>query len=205
MIISCNLEHAQTILQPLFCDHGLQPLWLNDIHTKTDMALWQTEDYTQAKAFRQHYHGLFIIAIADEANIHAYLSLQPFYILRQAHLNEDLQTLTALLEQYLNEQYATISVRLGASSLQLAVSSITYIESFSHYLTLHSTHGQYTLRQNMQKLENELKGFIRVHKSYLVAIREIAEIQSTQLILKDHTVIPIGRTYKKMLAQLKLF
>lgn len=204
MIIYANDPQFQKALAPLFEEHQLEPLWLDKPHPKMDFAFVSVHHVDEVKQLRTSFQGLLVINIQDEQNIHVYLATQPFYILRNDYIFEDMQVLCSLLEQYLDTHYATIQVKLGSSSLQLAVSSIAYVESFSHYLTLHTSHGQYALRQNMQSLQDQLKGFIRVHKSYLVAISEIAEIQSTQLLLKDHTIIPIGRTYKKELAYLKL-
>lgn len=204
MIIYTNDLVFKQSLDPLFQSHQLAPLWITNFQPKSQIAFLNVQHFQEAQTFRQGFKGLLVLQIQDEANIHAYLSLQPFYIIRSGYKKEDLETLSQLLNQYLDEHYATISIKLGSGDLQLAVSSITYIESFSHYLTLHTKHGEYTIRQNMQKMEMELQNFIRVHKSYLVAIREIATIQATQLILKDQTVIPIGRTYKKELASIQL-
>lgn len=204
MMIYVNHPDFKTKLSELFSDHQLEPLWINKMHPKVAFAFLHINDPEELKTLRKQFKGLLVISIEDEANIHAYLQYQPFYIIRQNYFEEDLHTLIGLLDHYLFENYATLPIKLGSSTLQLAVSSIQYVESFNHYLTLHTTHGQYSLRQNMQNLQMQLKGFIRVHKSYIVAIREIAEIQSTQLILKDQTIIPVGRTYKKDLSFIEL-
>ncbi|MFP7654259.1 LytTR family transcriptional regulator DNA-binding domain-containing protein [Chryseobacterium proteolyticum] len=50
-----------------------------------------------------------------------------------------------------------------------------------------------------QEVENKLNDqlFVRIHKSHLVALREISKISGGQLFLKDGTVLPIGNFYKK--------
>ena len=205
MIIYYNDDCFKQELQNLLEDHHLEPLWLREPHPKMNLVFLSVHDKTELAQIRQRYQGPLVLSIEDEENIHDYLSYQPFYILRKEHNEEDMVVLKRLLRQYFEETYATIPIKMGSSTLHLAISSINYVESFSHYLTLHTRHGEYTLRQNMQSLQAQLRGFIRVHKSYLVAICQIAQIQSTQLILKDNTVIPVGRAYKKELSSLELF
>lgn len=41
------------------------------------------------------------------------------------------------------------------------------------------------------------KGFVRTHRSYLVALRRIATLKYNQLILNDGVELPVGRTYYK--------
>lgn len=50
----------------------------------------------------------------------------------------------------------------------------------------------------MSRLEEQLtnKGFIRIHKSYLVNKKNIAKVTSNQVILTNNEVIPLGRKYK---------
>lgn len=204
MIIYYNDPLFPQSLKDTFTSHQLEPLWLPKFNPKANFAFIDVTTFQDIATFRKDFTGVLVLLIEDEANIHSYLSLQPFYIVRRQHTKEDMQILKNLLDAYLDEHYATISVKLGSSNLQLATSAIQYVESFNHYLILHTTHGQYTLRQNMTKMQAQLANFVRVHKSYLVAISQIADIKAAELVLKDQTVIPIGRAYKKELASLKL-
>jgi DNA-binding LytR/AlgR family response regulator len=44
------------------------------------------------------------------------------------------------------------------------------------------------------------KNFLRVHKSYMVAGNKIKHTQSNKLVLLNDETIPIGRSYKHLLA-----
>jgi two-component system response regulator LytT len=52
-------------------------------------------------------------------------------------------------------------------------------------------------------LENQLlhKGFIRIHRSYIVNMSYISQFQQNTLFLKTGENIPIGATYMKQMKQ----
>lgn len=54
---------------------------------------------------------------------------------------------------------------------------------------------QITTQEVGKKLDPEL--FVRIHKSYLVALKEISKIAGGELTLKNGTVLPVGKFYKK--------
>ena len=53
-------------------------------------------------------------------------------------------------------------------------------------------------KEKMMTLENLLnnKGFVRVHKSYIVAVFNIKAYNSKELEMTDGRVVPIGKTFK---------
>lgn len=52
-----------------------------------------------------------------------------------------------------------------------------------------------TLQQLCELLES--KGFVRIHKSYLVSIKHIFKRTSTEIEMANGEILPIGRAYKK--------
>lgn len=56
-------------------------------------------------------------------------------------------------------------------------------------------------RKSLSLFIKELKSndFIQIHKSFIVNKNFIKEIKSQEVILKDMTVLPIGRSYKSTL------
>jgi two-component system, LytTR family, response regulator LytT len=82
------------------------------------------------------------------------------------------------------------------------VSSIIYVEVISHYLYFHSLNSVYKIRGSMKEQIKELKvyNFVRVHKSYLVNMKFIEEIQTKEIIVRGRSV-PVGRGYKASLMQ----
>lgn len=80
----------------------------------------------------------------------------------------------------------------------IAISSIKYFEIKGKIVTVYYGAGKsFEFISTMTKLENLLyaKNFIRVHKSFLVSTLAIANHSFKEVVLKDGTTIPLGRTY----------
>lgn len=75
---------------------------------------------------------------------------------------------------------------------------IQYIEGMKDYLRIVTPQKRLMVLQNFKKMEEVLpdEKFIRVHKSYIIAINKIESIGKKSLIIGDQH-IPIGESYKK--------
>lgn len=75
---------------------------------------------------------------------------------------------------------------------------ILYVEGLKEYLYIKTATGRIITLQNFKKMEEALpaSNFIRVHKSYMVAIDKIESIERLRIKIGDKH-IPIGETYKK--------
>ena len=56
-----------------------------------------------------------------------------------------------------------------------------------------------TLSQFLKEIEST--DFIQIHKSYVVNKRFIQEVKNQEVILKEQTHLPIGRSYKESLKE----
>ena len=76
---------------------------------------------------------------------------------------------------------------------------ITWMEGVRDYVKIHlkSTSKPLMFRTSLKALEPELppSKFIRVHKSYIVAIESITAIRKTSVFIKDME-LPIGETFR---------
>jgi len=77
-------------------------------------------------------------------------------------------------------------------------SEILFIEGMKNYLRIVTTTGKYMTLQNFKNIQELLTEpqFIRVHKSFIVAIEKIDCIERSRIKI-GNTYIPIGDTYKK--------
>ncbi len=75
---------------------------------------------------------------------------------------------------------------------------ILYVQALQNYVTLHTTRGKYVTLLPLKNVEGYLDGqsFIRVHKSFLVAIPRIEAIENDELVI-DASRIPISRNYRE--------
>ncbi|MFK7848571.1 MAG: LytR/AlgR family response regulator transcription factor [Rhodothermales bacterium] len=97
-----------------------------------------------------------------------------------------------------------IAVKEGEKITFLDVDSIDWIEAADNYICLHVGRRTYLLRSKLSDIEKQLnpKQFLRVHRSRIVNIEQIQEMQPQGsgdciLILKDGTEITSSRTYRE--------
>lgn len=76
--------------------------------------------------------------------------------------------------------------------------NILYVEGMKEYLMIHTASEKIMTLQNFKNLEDVLptENFIRVHKSYLVAINKIKSVERNRISIGE-TIIPVGDTYKE--------
>lgn len=89
---------------------------------------------------------------------------------------------------------------------QIDIESISYFEVKDHVLTVHyNEHDSFSFISTLIKVENLVYGedFIRVHRSFLVAVLQISSLNSgkNSLELMNGAVVPVGRKYKAMLQE----
>ncbi len=74
---------------------------------------------------------------------------------------------------------------------------ILYIEGLKDYISIFTKDERIITLQSMKKMEEALtKGqFIRVHKSYIVAVDKIESIERSRITIGDK-IIPVGDTYR---------
>ncbi|WP_299715808.1 LytTR family DNA-binding domain-containing protein [uncultured Tenacibaculum sp.] len=76
---------------------------------------------------------------------------------------------------------------------------IIYIESLKNYVSIHTRENQIITYNTLKHFENELseKKFVKVHKSYIVALEHVVKTDSLTVYLSNGNNLPIGDTYKK--------
>jgi len=74
---------------------------------------------------------------------------------------------------------------------------ILYIEGLKDYISIFTPDERIITLQNMKKMEDTLpeKHFVRVHKSYIVALNKIDSIERSRIFIGDK-IIPVGDTYR---------
>jgi two-component system LytT family response regulator len=88
----------------------------------------------------------------------------------------------------------------------IPVDQVRYLESMDDYVLIYTQDGRYMKQNTMKYFEAHLnpKDFIRIHRSYIVRVECIAEIQQYEkesyiVIMKDKTKLKVSKTgYKKI-------
>ncbi|MDY8135497.1 LytTR family DNA-binding domain-containing protein [Aquimarina sp. 2201CG5-10] len=86
---------------------------------------------------------------------------------------------------------------------QIQMQDVLFVEAFGNYSKVYFTEKMILTHEKISALETSLmkEKFLRVHKSFIVAIDRIDTIQGNQIYIQDHK-IPIGQTYRSKISNL---
>ncbi|MGC5010450.1 LytR/AlgR family response regulator transcription factor [Streptosporangium sp. DT93] len=101
----------------------------------------------------------------------------------------------------------TIPVELGGVTRFVASTEVRYVEAQGDYARLHTAGGSHLVRISLATLEERWAsaGFVRVHRSHLVAVKHIDElhIDSGRCVVRiGETEIPVSRRHTRELRDL---
>jgi len=99
-----------------------------------------------------------------------------------------------------SETAATVFIKSGSQTYQVKISDILYLEKDGNYITVYLKDKKILIRENMTDIFDLVPAdeFIRVHKSFVVAVKHISTIEVHQLVINGEK-IPIGSTYREPL------
>ena len=93
----------------------------------------------------------------------------------------------------------SIFVKTDYRVVKIAISDIRYIEGMSEYLKIHleSQPKPIVTLLSMKKMEEFLPThFMRIHRSYIINLKKIQEVNKNRVIMDSETFLPIGDNYK---------
>jgi len=95
----------------------------------------------------------------------------------------------------------TLYLKVGRKTITLALSSILYVESMSEYIKVYKKNGEEPLviLYSLTRLADELPSsqFMRIHRSYLIALDAVEEATVNSVTLKGGTVtLTVGEMYR---------
>ena len=94
----------------------------------------------------------------------------------------------------------TLFLKTDYRMVKVAISAIRYVEGMSEYLKvwLDGEPKPIITLLSMKKLEERLPDcFMRIHRSYIVNLTKIQEVNKNRVILDADTSLPIGDLYKE--------
>lgn len=84
-------------------------------------------------------------------------------------------------------------------TVRINISDIRYVEGMSEYLKIYiEDHKPLVVLLSMKRLEERLpsNSFMRIHRSYIINLRKILEVNKNRVILGEDAYLPIGDNYK---------
>ncbi|MDR6845952.1 LytTR family DNA-binding domain-containing protein [Flavobacterium granuli] len=94
----------------------------------------------------------------------------------------------------------SVSVKVDGYFIDIELDQLLFAQSFGNYVKLHTTKKTYLASITTSELEKCLpeKSFMRIHKSYIVALDKIDTTEKDFVIVKNEK-LPVGITYRREL------
>lgn len=82
---------------------------------------------------------------------------------------------------------------------QILREDILYVESLSNYCSFHVGKKKIVSYLSIKEIMSQMDDadFIQVHKSFLVALKHIRQIQHDVITMSDHSKLPLSKSYKE--------
>lgn len=98
----------------------------------------------------------------------------------------------------LRTERETMKIQNGGELIDIPFADILYMESQQHTVIILTQQKEYRCYNSLTALEEELeiKGFLRIHNSYLVNMAHLTKYSSTEAVLSDGTSLRVSaRSY----------
>ena len=134
-----------------------------------------------------------------ELNVVDYI-LKPFSfdrLVKAVNKITDTQVTKTTVKQVSNETTTRLFVKGDKKQNQIDLNDLLYIEAYGNYTKLYIKDEMIVSHEKISYYESILSDddFLRVHKSFLIAIDKIKLIEGNRIHITTHK-IPIGQTYK---------
>ena len=125
------------------------------------------------------------------------LKFQPLRFVKKESIEKDMKEAIMAYKEKIDKLNESFLFYCNDISMSVGISDILYFESLGHDIYVKTLSDYYKLKresQNMKKLceQFEKKGFIRIHKSYLVNYKYIFLINRNDVVLKTNERIRIN-------------
>ena len=108
-------------------------------------------------------------------------------------------SLTSHLSPLTSENDDVVFLKTEYRMVKISIQDIRYVEAMSEYLKVYldSEKKPIVTLLSMKKMEERLPdNFMRIHRSYIVNLSKIQEVNKNRIIIDDDTYLPIGDLYK---------
>jgi DNA-binding LytR/AlgR family response regulator len=79
------------------------------------------------------------------------------------------------------------------------VNDLRYVEAYGNFVKLHTTESTLLISDTLTSVQMLLpiNRFVRVHKSFIIALTEIIRVEGNTVFLSNEEAIPIGASFRK--------
>lgn len=139
----------------------------------------------------------YIIKPFKEIDLHTSIEMALYKHGKELEILKERDMLFSLVENKENNDF--IFVKSKSRLVKLNNTDIYYIEALKDYVVINTASTRFTIHSTMRDIEEKMPSdqFIRIHRSYIVRLDKISQIEYPNIILEDtKKIIPIGGSYK---------
>lgn len=196
----CQVQYTNTIKRELTL-YFRDIQFVNEYYNEKMIVIKEIHGGHDLKKIRSQDLYKYIFLIENGEYMFELLEYEPLAFIRVQHIEKDLPKVITML-QFENKGIGImLDFKSGYQKIRIDVQNIEYIESYGHYLFIHTLSATFKVREKISDIFKKLESlnFIQVHKSYIVNKQYIRQQNTKELILTSQTHIPLGNNYKKKL------
>ena len=140
----------------------------------------------------------YIIKPYKEIDLHTSIEMALYKHSKELEILKERDMLYNIVENKDNTEY--IFVKSKSRLIKLNTNDVIYIEALKDYVVINTSAARYTIHSTMKDIQKKMPEdkFLRVHRSYIVNLNKISEIESPNLILEGNKkIIPIGGSFRE--------
>lgn len=154
----------------------------------------------------QHPPSIIITTAFEEYALKGYEFNVLDYLLKPIEFSRFLQAVNKLKEKESGDKNsasvpihtASIHLNVNKKLVRVELKDLLYVESKKEYLDVHTSSRVITCKMQINEMEKLLnpQQFIRIHRSFMVAIDKVDTISLTELEI-NKIKLPVGRNYRE--------
>ena len=164
-----------------------------------DIKLPQDNGITVAEQLLERDSKLGVVFFSNyDSYVWESLRVRPLQFIRKDYFKEELSDAVRLCISYYQSQHQQLILNSGQQVHTFQVSEILYLEARGKYVVVHEREREESVRMSFRALEEQVKElpFVKIHRSYLVAVSAVASFQSEEVQLINGASLPLSK-YRK--------
>ncbi len=146
---------------------------------------------------KQGRKGLLIFVTSHEELVLEGFRVSAFRFVYKAKLDNDLRKAIKEAINWIMDNCSINVTIINKGKIDVLLKNILYFETEKRNLNMHLLNKELlisiTLREVDERLRN--KGFVKVHESYIVNLKHVANVDNNKVIMKNGESIRVTRTY----------
>ncbi|MCK0178457.1 LytTR family DNA-binding domain-containing protein [Flavobacteriaceae bacterium S0862] len=214
-IIATHLSKIANITVVACCSNAMEAFNTTSNHNIDlvflDINMPEVSGISFAKSINKDIKIIFTTAYRDYA-VEGFELQAVDYLLKPISFERLLKAVNTYFEVYSESKSNSVQkiennnfmfVRSDRRMIKIDFDDIFYIESYSDYIKIHLADETIVTRETISAIEAKLpkNTFIRIHRSFIVALQEISSFTNEQIVIKNKS-LTISRSYKNEVLEL---